>query len=53
MTRTVAKVDETMAQITEQQEVAKEITELISNPSGVDPLADVRRYILVVWLFAE
>ncbi|KAJ7179943.1 vacuolar-sorting protein SNF7 [Mycena crocata] len=36
----VAKVDETMAQITEQREVANEITELISNPTGVDALGD-------------
>ncbi|KAJ7667970.1 vacuolar-sorting protein SNF7 [Mycena polygramma] len=36
----VAKVDETMAQITEQREVANEITELISNPTGVDTLGD-------------
>ncbi|KAJ6539292.1 Snf7-domain-containing protein [Mycena capillaripes] len=37
---TVAKVDETMAQITEQREVANEITELISNPTGIDTLGD-------------
>ncbi|KAJ7283703.1 vacuolar-sorting protein SNF7 [Mycena rebaudengoi] len=36
----VQKVDETMAAINEQREVANEITELISNPTGVDSLAD-------------
>ncbi|KAJ6599116.1 vacuolar-sorting protein SNF7 [Mycena vulgaris] len=36
----VAKVDETMAAITEQREVANEITELISNPTGIDTLGD-------------
>ncbi|KAF7332147.1 Vacuolar sorting protein [Mycena kentingensis (nom. inval.)] len=36
----VTKVDETMAAINEQREVANEITELISNPLGTDPLAD-------------
>ncbi|KAJ7095328.1 vacuolar-sorting protein SNF7 [Mycena belliarum] len=36
----VAKVDETMAAITEQREVANEITELISNPAGMDPIGD-------------
>ncbi|KAJ7179200.1 vacuolar-sorting protein SNF7 [Mycena filopes] len=36
----VAKVDETMAQITEQREVANEITELISNPMGADMAGD-------------
>ncbi|KAJ7129741.1 Snf7-domain-containing protein [Mycena epipterygia] len=36
----VAKVDETMAAITEQREVANEITELISNPAGADTLGD-------------
>jgi charged multivesicular body protein 4 len=30
-----------MAAINEQREVANEITELISNPTGVDSLADV------------
>ncbi|KAJ7068247.1 vacuolar-sorting protein SNF7 [Mycena amicta] len=37
---TVQKVDDTMAQINEQREVANEITELISNPTGADSLAD-------------
>ncbi|KAF7352835.1 Vacuolar sorting protein [Mycena venus] len=32
----VAKVDQTMAEIQEQRAVADEITELISNPTGVD-----------------
>ncbi|KAJ7498974.1 vacuolar-sorting protein SNF7 [Mycena latifolia] len=36
----VAKVDETMAAITEQREVANEITELISNPTGVETISD-------------
>ncbi|KAJ7507746.1 vacuolar-sorting protein SNF7 [Mycena galericulata] len=36
----VAKVDETMAAITEQREVANEITELISNPMGADMAGD-------------
>ncbi|KAJ7638767.1 vacuolar-sorting protein SNF7 [Roridomyces roridus] len=36
----VAKVDETMAAITEQREVANEITELISNPIGTDMATD-------------
>lgn len=30
-----------MAAITEQREVANEITELISNPAGADTLGDV------------
>ncbi|KAJ7700034.1 Snf7-domain-containing protein [Mycena rosella] len=36
----VAKVDETMAAIQEQREVAQEITELISNPAGIDVAGD-------------
>ncbi|KAJ6614293.1 vacuolar-sorting protein SNF7 [Mycena sp. CBHHK59/15] len=36
----VTKVDETMAAITEQREVANEITELISNPAGASDLTD-------------
>lgn len=39
--RSVQKVDETMAAINEQREVANEIADLISNPTGVDSLADV------------
>ncbi|KAJ7904464.1 vacuolar-sorting protein SNF7 [Mycena olivaceomarginata] len=33
---TVTKVDQTMAEIQEQREVAQEITDLISNPMGMD-----------------
>ncbi|KAJ7047422.1 vacuolar-sorting protein SNF7 [Mycena alexandri] len=36
----VDKVDKTMAEINEQREVANEITELISNPTGVDMAGD-------------
>ncbi|KAJ7468517.1 hypothetical protein FB451DRAFT_1177308 [Mycena latifolia] len=36
----VAKVDEAMAAIAEQREVANKITELISNPTGVETIPD-------------
>jgi hypothetical protein len=39
-----------MAQITEQREVANEITELISNPTGVDTIGDVSALVLFIQL---